>query len=373
MTTVIRAAGAADFLALVPRLLGFVPEHSLVLIPFARGRTLGAMRLDLPDAAGAAELDAFASTSVGLTCKVSHTDAVAAVVFTDREIGPDGAMPYDALIRAVLLRADLCGLGVPEALCLSPGGWGSYLAPRVPAGGRPRAEIPFDHEALADLPCAPGDQSSGAQLPSADLAEKERVARALRHLTASPGRGAAGVGDPPALFEEALSWPADDLLPAQAATMVYALDRPALRDIALVQWAIGRARGEQALTAQRAWENGVPYPADIAATMWGEGPRPDAERLRRALALARRLAAVAPRASRPGPLAACAWLSWALGNSTHAGHHATAAREIDPSHGLAGIVLTLVAGAHLPEWTFEHRARTDVPATRVVDSTRRAS
>ncbi len=48
MTLTVKAAGAAQFLSLVPRLLGFTPTQSLVLVPMARGRSLGAMRLDLP-------------------------------------------------------------------------------------------------------------------------------------------------------------------------------------------------------------------------------------------------------------------------------------------------------------------------------------
>jgi hypothetical protein len=62
--------------------------------------------------------------------------------------------------------------------------------------------------------------------------------------------------------------------------------------------------------------------------------------------------AVAPRADRPGTLAVCAWLSWALGRSTHAEVYASAAREIEPEHGLSEIVLSFVAAGHLPDWAF---------------------
>ncbi|WP_314854580.1 DUF4192 family protein, partial [uncultured Microbacterium sp.] len=48
MSLTVKAADAAQFLSLVPRLLGFTPTQSLVLVPMARGRSLGAMRLDLP-------------------------------------------------------------------------------------------------------------------------------------------------------------------------------------------------------------------------------------------------------------------------------------------------------------------------------------
>ncbi|HBR87853.1 MAG TPA: hypothetical protein DEA59_01135, partial [Microbacterium sp.] len=69
---------------------------------------------------------------------------------------------------------------------------------------------------------------------------------------------------------------------------------------------------------------------------------------------ARAAAAAAPRARRAGALATCAWLSWALGRSTHAAAFAEMAFAIEPDHGLAGIVLTMVNAGHLPEWAF-HR------------------
>ena len=47
--TVVKAADAAQFLSIVPRMLGYHPTRSLVVIPFHGGRSLGAMRFDLPE------------------------------------------------------------------------------------------------------------------------------------------------------------------------------------------------------------------------------------------------------------------------------------------------------------------------------------
>ena len=83
---------------------------------------------------------------------------------------------------------------------------------------------------------------------------------------------------------------------------------------------------------------------------------PDPTRLSAALALVRRAAASAPRDRRPGPLATCAWLSWALGRSTHAEVYAAQALEIEPEHGLAEIVRSFVLAGHLPDWAFRAAA-----------------
>ena len=158
--------------------------------------------------------------------------------------------------------------------------------------------------------------------------------------------------DLPTLFEEALGWDAASLEPFDAAALTWCLARPALRDIALVQWCGGMAAGDEALDAQLRWESGEEYPTHLAMQMWGEGERPDPDRLEAALALSRRIAAAAPREVRAGPLATCAWLAWALGRSTHAERYAAMACDIEPEHGLAEIVRSFVHAGHLPDWAF---------------------
>ncbi len=383
MTTIIKAAGAAQFLSLVPQLLGFTPSRSLVLVPFAGKRSLGAMRLDLPP--HEADVDAFASTCIGMVCRIPDAEAMAAIVYTDEDFDQDRP-PRDDLARALVSRADACGLGVTDALCVGDDAWGSYLDPQCPPLGRPLQDLQLPPR--VDLPAVVGDQSSGAQLPVVDLVEKERVGRALRSLEssirllcgdegghadrseeASPPRidpealaAACLLDDLPALFEDSLRADPATLDAYRAAALVWCLARPAVRDVALVQWCSGFAAGDEALDAQLRWEGGEAYPDRLAQRMWGEGERPDITRLETALELVRHVAAAAPRAQRPGALAVCAWLSWALGRSTHAEHYAAAAREIEPAHGLSGIVLSFVAAGHLPDWAFHRPARDRRPS-----------
>lgn len=417
-TTIVKAADPAQFLSFVPRMLGYRPARSLVLIPFQGGRSIGGMRFDLPgDEPDAVER--VASTFIGMLCRVPEADAVAVISYTDARFGDEGGMPHRALADAIGRRADACGLRVTDALCVAADGWGSYLDADCPVEGRPLAELAIA-DAEVELPDAaePGaDQAAGAELPPADLARRERVGRALAALRlavqvlcgddaagasaheeraedatdhdgdervadlapvpAPPGDGTsigavaeasvddgAGRVDPralatvcrlddlPALFEDALRWDPGALDPFDAAAMAWCLSRPSLRDVALVQWSGNLAEGDEALDAQLRWESGEEYPADLAMRMWGEGDRPDPARLEAALELVRAVAAVAPRACRPGPLALCAWLSWALGRSTHADSYAERACEIEPEHGLSEIVRSFVQAGHLPDWAF---------------------
>lgn len=366
MTTVLHASDSADFLRVVPALAGFTPRRSIVLLPFRGTRTYGAMRLDLPD--DGISLEEYADAAVGLVSRVEGTDAVALVVYTDAEAHPtrDGlVLPFAVAVDELLGCAEDAGLRVVDALCVTPGGWSSYLVDEPVVG------------ALSDIGASPvppsdedvsGDQFAGVELPTADLAEKERVGRALLDLTELLCRDECGaltgrenpmaiaalvmLEDVPAFFESVLRTQ-DDLPPFATAALLWCLDRPLLRDVAIAQWATDLAGGMRTLGAQLAFAGSrAMVPDDLGRVFLGRGPAPDVERLRLALSVVRLAAARAPRASRPAPLTAAAWLSWALGRSTHAGRYLEMVREIDPHYGLAELLGTMIGGAMLPEWAF---------------------
>lgn len=211
-------------------------------------------------------------------------------------------------------------------------------------------------EALPETPAhlaamlTASDQRAGATLPTVDEALAAQVAEALP--TDLPVALAMAGGDLLDAIEQALSWDGADLEAGAVALLSGMLNRPATRDVALVQWAHGFAAGESALAAQIGWEQGEEYPAHLARVMWGEGPRPDPKRLDAALTACRYVAALSPEEAQVGPLAAAAWLSWALGRSTHADAYARRALAIDSEHGLSQIVRTFVDAGHLPEFAF---------------------
>ncbi|SIR89338.1 DUF4192 family protein [Microbacterium sp. RURRCA19A] len=377
MSPIVRAGAPAEFLALVPHLLGCTPRSSLALVTFAAGRSLGALRIDLPAPDSDAEVENVASTVIGMACKVSRTDAVAAVVYTDLPLRDAGSAPHRALVDAVVARADICGLRVIDAFAVGPDGWIGYLAG---ADGEPRPleEIAADPD-LTRTPELDGDQYAAATLPPVPTAERTAVNRLLTdagHLVARSreakrlpaGRRAAArlvlddIADPPALFEAFVS-PDEDPDDRAVAAVSFCLQRPLLRDVALMQWIGDLTTGDATYRAQTAHAAGHPFPADLARPMWGEGARPDPPRLLRALDRCRHLAAATPRSRRAGPLAACAWLAWATGGSTHAAAYAADALDIDPDHGLADIVRIMCAQGRLPEWVFEREAVTSPGGT----------
>ncbi|GAA3635477.1 hypothetical protein GCM10022200_18490 [Microbacterium awajiense] len=368
MTSIVKAASPAHFLSLIPTMLGYHPSRSLIIVPFGSSRSLGVMRFDLPSAP---EPDAFAATVTGLVCRLPDADGLAMAVWTDGAFGDDG-IPHRELADALRRTVTASGLRLVDALCVGADAWGSYLDDGCPRAGWSLDELVFD------VPEASGDHRSGAELPLVgddDRADADDALRALIHavqvvcavdddgapfvdrLDPRALAAACALDDLPTLFEDALHWDVDDLAAFDVAVLAWCLSRPSVRDIGLVQWCRGLDAGDEALDAQLRWEAGEEYPAHLVREMWGAGEQPDPDRLHTALELCRHVAAAAPESAQPGVLATCAWLSWALGGSTHADLYASRARALEPTHGLAEIVATFVAAGHLPDWAFQRGAR----------------
>lgn len=331
MTTKVKAANAGEFLAIVPALLGYHPVDSVVIVVFDGKLSRGAMRFDMPpDRVTAAQL---ATVATGLVCKVSGATGLAVVVYGDpglaEHIGGD-----------LSEQAESAGLHVVDALVVSDGRWARI-------GTRDElVELDAVPNQFSGMVSA-GDQSSGSELPEPDQAMLTAVGNALKNDSWNIV--------PDELIEQYMRASENDIESLTAydwTNLVWCLAQPALRDVALMQWVGGPEMGEAALDAQLAWEKGTEYPSELARVMWGEGVQPDPKRLERALAVCLNATALAPTAQQPGALASAAWLAWSLGRSTHADKHAEHAQSIDPEHGLAEIVRTMVAAGHLPEWAF---------------------
>lgn len=365
MTTVLHATDSASFLALVPTLAGFTPTESVVLLPFHGRRCHGAMRLDLPHPR---DQKAFARAAVELLLRVNGVDGAAIVLYSDTNNGDESRLPAASIVHALSERLAANGLRVVDVLGVTGRGWGSYRRPRTAL--HPLSDIP-DSPGVMGIADVHGDQDSGAALLPVPLVTLERVGRTVRELdsrgmraenptpkadmTGEAVRAALLLQDIPALYEEVLDSP-QAIAPPVASALVWCLNRPLLRDVALLQWATDLPTGRIVLDAQLAHAEGnAAFPDRFGRVLLGYGARPDSDRLRIALAVARLAAAHAPRQQRLGPLTIAAWLSWALGRTTHAAFYLDAAAEIDPGYAMAELVRTLISAEVLPEWAF-HRA-----------------
>ncbi|MFS0735288.1 DUF4192 family protein [Microbacterium sp. 1P10UB] len=327
--TVIRSTTPAQFLTLVPRLLGYTPTRSLVVIPFTGTRSTGAMRVDLP--AHPDQHRHAAHVLAGLLCRIPDADGLVAVIYDTRS-----SDEHSALMGEIERQAHACGLTVLDRLSVTDDGYG-----RVGETRQPLTDL--TPVTVAGKTPNEADQHSASGLPAP---EPDLLAAALRvdiapvfhdrdAFTAMVERVATG----------------DDLDAYLFAFVMTACERPSHRDILLVGILGGPDQTHRAWDAQAAWENGADYPADIARVMWGEGPRPRVARLCNLDQTLRRVAATADR-TLPGALATLGWVAWALGHSTAAADFTAASLTAQPGHGLAEIVDTFVNAGHLPDWAF---------------------
>ncbi|GGF02068.1 DUF4192 domain-containing protein [Mycetocola zhadangensis] len=369
MTTIIQAHDASDFLALVPTLAGFQPHESIVLVAFRGNRTCGALRIDLPpEDAPASVRKSFATTMLGMVCKIPGVDAMVPVIYTDDTFERYSGLPRRALVTNLTTRARYHGFLVRDALCVASDGWGSYL------GDCPRGGLPLDlitqaaarqNRSGAPEPPARTLVNDQATLEVADEGSREEVSRRFRELELL--RESAELA--PVLyweygFDGDIVAFADDLVTApatgveaekDAALLAYLVQSPAVRDIFLITWGWGTSAGDECALTQRMFTAGEDISAMPGAGALGgwDMPRPEPERIRRALAVLKHAAARLSQSTNPPLLTMIGWLHWALGAGSIAGMWIQQAQAIDPDYGLADLLNTMLRTGHLPDWAFD--------------------
>jgi len=384
--TIVKTRQAFDFLALVPQLVGFHPEQSMVLVAFRGNRTCGALRFNLPEPDAAEKvLRRIATTLIGTLCKIPGVDSVVPVAYTGESFSDAGGIPQERFVGCVVKRAEMSGFLVRDALCVGADGWGSYLDPHCPVSGRPLGDITTSR-VYASVPSSAreslGTLASGTELPRVSPARRERVAREYRRYTglhAAPGAPeellpvVGEVLDSVEIAEEALAWDTAAPHTGDVARLLFVLQGAGNRDQVMLQFAFGREVGEDARAVNKYYwalqavtgrdlddlveeqeRRGIsPEAAAIGDLMLGlTDQRPDPERIKRGIALLRVVVASAPRSARPAPLCMLAWLSWALGRGSVAAIFIDQALSISPDYGMAVLLRGLLSSGLLPDWVY---------------------
>lgn len=361
MTEIVTASRPADFLTLVPRLVGFQPVESIVLVVFTGTRSSAAMRFDLPGTGEAAVLDGIARHLIGMLCRVEGVDGLVPVVYTSAPVAAAPVLLVDLLAR----HAAAAGLDVKDAFCVGGDAWA-----RLPGGvRRPLAELGPHHPALLD----PEAELRLPRLPQEAMERFAATVAAWRTRPAGPGgtvhgfQPGAGVGqgafrrgpsflqraagglDTGALLEGMLLEhdEAEETCPCLAALAAFA-EVPELAEHLLLHLAWGPRFGERVRRCRL--EHAGDDPLVAAALTGGEMTRPAIPRIDAALRAVRvGLGHLAPPDR--GPLAACAaWFHWALGRGSLAAAFLDSAPATDSPLGL--LVEAKLRRGELPEWAF---------------------
>jgi hypothetical protein len=260
-----------------------------------------------------------------------------------------------ALLDDLLTAARRAGLRVKDALCVAADGYGSLLDADLPATGRPLAELPEPAglPPLLDIEEATGLDDVPEEHRRRFLARVRRSARATGRSSRTVD-GVLSAADPVGAIERALDLDRTDAAPTPVPLIAALADLPVLRDLVLLQIGWGPVFGA-AVLARTVLPDEEPLREEEApglAFCGGDMPRPDPDRVTRAIELLRVTAAHLPERHRAPLLTMLAWLHWALGRGSVAGRFVGAAQAIDPRYGLADLLARMLGAGMLPEWAY---------------------
>ena len=135
MTTTLTAQGPEDLLAAAPVVLGFRPEHSLVMLTFGARRSFHA-RVDLPPPTEVDQAVPELSEVLLTPCLAQGVDRVALLLYGDDPVAAT------ALAAGLVSSFEGAGVGIVAVLRAHEGRWWRLL----PGPGEPAGPSPYDDE-----------------------------------------------------------------------------------------------------------------------------------------------------------------------------------------------------------------------------------
>lgn len=377
--TVVKATSPEQFLASLPMLLGYFPRESLVIVPLRRNRSVGALRIDLPSSDTNTQTLKNGSVSslvnwvIATLCRLPEVDALAAVIFSDKPLDPhDRHLPQLGLITLLGTASEAGGFQLLEALMVNGENWYSYFDPAKTTHSAPwpRRSSDFDQLAGAELPLISDTElkelrrcqllfgqiirlnlpatapslTSASDLSEAELLSglnAEKICELIKQFDFLKSQNL----EPDELADRLLN-PEFDYSPAWTIYLQFCLRQDTFRN-GLLHYYLTEPNPEAFLGSLPGFED----------LLTGKIDSLDTARLTQLLETFRKLTARAVTELDLAPLlATCGWLSWALGQASHAGHYAEQALEIEHSNQLALKTIELVKNAQLPAWLFREIA-----------------
>ncbi|GAA2844241.1 uncharacterized protein DUF4192 [Leucobacter komagatae] len=340
----IRCDTTADFLAALPRLVGFTAPDSLFVVLFSGARAHGALRIDLPDSdEAAAPLDEYVTELVSY---LQHTmgrtlaGSPAVVIASSLSFADAGGFPWRQLALKLDQRFAAEGVTPRELCCVAPDGWASLYDTAAPVGGYPISMIERSAAATSERFPTLTELGKFRRVPRAERAAVERAitaeqskrdhpsSRAREHVDASV------TGSRERRFElgrkrlEAL-FTAAELSHVEAAGLVCELSTD-------VGWACVFDELSAAAAAVHAGN------AEAAEY------RPAIARLVAASERLAFLAPLTPPGNRPAVIALSALAWWLRGFESVARRHIDEALRLAPSHSVASLAREVIDGGSFP-------------------------
>ncbi|WP_157000448.1 DUF4192 family protein [Leucobacter komagatae] len=343
---VLKCDTTADFLAALPRLVGFTAPDSLFIVLFSGSRAQSTVRVDLPDSEAGPEVAAYLDELVA--CLRSAQDRFGAsppavVISSSLSFAEARGAPWRRFAQSLERLLARNGQRPRELCCIAPDAWVSFYDQTPPRFGRPLAEIMASRV------------HGGGQVPTlSELGAFRDISAAERAAIAHPAQQRDGCGadaeperqgqdahgadrvEPPAEnIRDRVSRLADPrtLRADETAELLAALSTDA-------GWACAfdeLAHSEAVLSAGA----GKPGAGDTAAV---------ARARARLTAASDHLAYLVPfeaTAARPALIALCALAWWARGLESVAHRQLAEALRIDPEHEVARLALRVIGSGKL--------------------------
>lgn len=320
---VIRCETTADFLAALPRLVGFTATNSLFVVLFSGKRTGGTIRVDLPDAHDPWKVAGYLDELCELIERVrrTHGSSAPAIVISSAEtFAETGGIPWRAFARQLKRRLSRDGHRLRELCCIAPDGWVSYLEPNPPRRGHPLSEISGSSVAAQGTPLSL-DEVGAFPVPTPE--ERAAVITALRHGGKATDSGAR--------YATVLLGSAE-LTPEEVAGVI----RAANTEIGWI--ALFDRLAATAARLRRGME------ADELGPEYDDAQ----QRLRAASERLAKIAGLTPVKLKPNVYACCAIAWWFRGMQSVAHRQITTAMKLDAESDVVKVVRKLVDGSRLP-------------------------
>lgn len=334
---VVRARSRRELLDLVPRIAEFDLTESLLCLVFESNRSSGGFRLDLPPLGREQE---FAHAVTRLASRYPRRHHLLLVITTAE--GSVAAAPQQRVAVALRCALDRAGFELIDVLWQSATAWGSYVDGVAQLHSQPQPQ---------PQACSAGSEpGSERERERAAPSATERTRFALLVRAAETPRANRALLD---VLERTLCGHGSAL---DRATVIRAIEQPALRDLVLIQWAFGAAAGQQ-LVAEIRRHGRHSFDSPLAARVLGQGADcPDLARLALARERCAELRALAPREWHPTIYIVEAWMLWASGQTTRATKLLGCALELNPEHTFAALFLAFLNCGQVPNWAFASRA-----------------
>lgn len=332
---VLKCKTTADFLAALPRVVGFTATDSLFLLLFSGKQSGGTLRIDLPPdespQATAPFLDGICNLLASLREKHGYSSP-AIVITSSQSFAEAQGHPWRRLARRLERRLARDGDRVRELCCIAPDGWVSYLDPAAPRLGRSLDEIAASPFAVPGEAVQLDDIGSFGD-PPADEAAKVQEILSLNAGT-WPDQGSSGLTPT-----------------AEMASLAAALVAPTELDVQAIAGLIRVADTEAGwlVITEQLSATAEAFLSDEALQHSTEPQRKEArQRLKVASERLVHVVTLAPRELRPAIISACALAWWLRGMQSVAHKQLLVAAEIDSDHKMVGIVRRLFEDMQYP-------------------------